>query len=100
MRLSEEQRRLIRRTVQERLGPAAEVYLFGSRLDDRARGGDIDLLVVLPAEPQQGRAVIAAGLEAALQRRLGGRKVDVILLTPHTPRRPIHEHALHTGVRL
>jgi len=43
---------------------------------------------------------VASQLEAALQRRLGGRKVDVILLTPRTPRRPIHEHALGTGVRL
>ncbi len=100
MRLDEGQRRVIRETVRQRLGREAEVYLFGSRLDDAARGGDIDLLVVLPGEPDAGRAVAASQLEAALQRRLGGRQVDVILLTPRTPRRPIHEHALRTGVRL
>lgn len=45
MRLSTEQTRLITRTVSHLTGGSADVYVFGSRLDDTARGGDIDLLL-------------------------------------------------------
>jgi predicted nucleotidyltransferase len=45
MRLSTEQTRQITRTVSQLTGGSADVYVFGSRLDDTARGGDIDLLL-------------------------------------------------------
>src|SRR5688572_26403964 len=45
MRLSPSQAQAIR-TAVARQDPAARVILFGSRADDHARGGDIDLLVI------------------------------------------------------
>jgi len=45
MRLTELQRTIIRQTVSRIAGPDALVILFGSRLDDSARGGDLDLLI-------------------------------------------------------
>jgi hypothetical protein len=45
MRLSDLQRDIFRKTVAEIFGAGAEVWLFGSRVDDNKRGGDIDLLV-------------------------------------------------------
>jgi predicted nucleotidyltransferase len=45
MRLSTAQTRQITHAVHQLAGGTAEVYLFGSRLDDNARGGDIDLLI-------------------------------------------------------
>ena len=45
MRLTQEQIRLIAQTVSRWAGEGVEVYLFGSRLNDQARGGDVDLLV-------------------------------------------------------
>ncbi len=99
MRLSERQVQIIRETVAELLGPEAEVRVFGSRVDDRARGGDIDLLVRCP-RPITDRHGAELRLGARLEMRLDGHPVDVFLLDPRTERRPIHEEALRTGVTL
>lgn len=45
MRLSAEQRQSIKDTVAKVLGDSASVLLFGSRLDDDKRGGDVGLLI-------------------------------------------------------
>ncbi len=99
MRLADHEAELIRQEVKAQFGDRARVLLFGSRVDDRARGGDVDLLVETDQCPANS-ALAAAQLEARLQRRLGGRKVDVILLTPQTRMEPIHHQALATGVPL
>ena len=99
MRLNQEQIAVICEIVKEIAGPEARVRLFGSRLDDSAKGGDIDLLVELP-QPVGNAALLAARLEARLMLRLGGRKVDVLLTAPNLTRQPIHEIALREGKRL
>ena len=99
MRLSPEHAATISRVVQRHLGASARVYLFGSRIDDEARGGDIDLLVVSDepvADPQ--RATLT--LTARLQRRLGDQPIDVLLIDPETTMQPVHQEALRTGVPL
>ena len=48
MRLSQQTQQLIKATTQEIFGIDAQVKVFGSRINDDARGGDIDLLVELP----------------------------------------------------
>lgn len=45
MRLSREEREAIVRAVTS-VDEKADVYVFGSRTDDAARGGDIDILVL------------------------------------------------------
>jgi predicted nucleotidyltransferase len=45
MRLAPNEHEMIRAAIHQQDALAA-VYLFGSRADDRARGGDIDLLVL------------------------------------------------------
>ena len=99
MRLSQKTQKIIRDTVQEAFGVEATVKLFGSRINDDARGGDIDLLVELPS--------ITAELErktmqlvAKLQLRIGDQPIDVLVPDPSTPRKPIHEQAASTGIKL
>ena len=68
MRLTAEQRRSIHREVTSFLGTTAAVFIYGSRLDDEARGGDVDLLI-RTAEPVNAleQARLQMKLEEALQ---------------------------------
>lgn len=45
MRIKEDEVKVLKESVKER-DPDAKIYLFGSRTNDQARGGDIDLLVL------------------------------------------------------
>lgn len=49
MRLAPNEVRALQRSVAELLPKGAVVRLFGSRVDDAKRGGDIDLLVETPS---------------------------------------------------
>lgn len=99
MRLSSQTQKIIRETVQEIFGPDATVAVFGSRVDDTARGGDIDLLVQ-SGNPVQQRERKALQLVARLQIRLGDQPIDVLVIDPETVPQPVHKEAIRTGVRL
>ena len=45
MRLSEDEVKVLKQSLS-RLSSNAKLYLFGSRVDDSKKGGDIDLLIV------------------------------------------------------
>ena len=72
MRLSQKQRRIIRDCVAA-VDPAAEVMLFGSRLHDKLKGGDIDLLIRSRKVTFLGRLRLKLDLMAAL----GDQKIDI-----------------------
>ena len=99
MRLSPESIAVIVQTVKDQLGEEAQVRLFGSRLDDSAKGGDIDLHITvgkaLPNWVWEG-----AQLAAKLERLLEGRKVDVRLIDASQSVQPIDHIALKEGVLL
>ena len=80
-------------------GPYAVVRLFGSRLDDAARGGDVDLHVDCPTALESPAAAIAR-LSVACSRAMSGRKVDVLLSAPGLQEQPIHRVARQEGVVL
>lgn len=99
MRLTTEQADAIRRIVMEESGNDGLVRLFGSRLDDTARGGDVDLLVQVPCAIDNP-ALFSARLSARLTRALCGRRVEVLLLAPNLRSFPIHAIAVSEGVLL
>lgn len=99
MRLTADQQQAIHRIVEEQLGTQAEVRLFGSRLNDHAKGGDIDLLVELN-QPLDNPAEVAAGLSARIMRAMRGRKVDVLIAATNLPELPIHRIARAQGALL
>lgn len=96
MRLTDEQIQAIRQLTREVAGDKAKVRVFGSRLDDTLRGGDLDLLVELP-EPVDNPALLAAQMSTRVSRALQGRKVDVLLSAPNLLHLPIHDVAFQEG---
>lgn len=99
MRLTDEQRKIIRAEVARIFGDDAVVRLFGSRVDDAGRGGDIDLYIEAQGSPREllDREL---RLYARLMRLLGERRVDIVVHPRGRSPRPIDEHARRTGVRL
>jgi predicted nucleotidyltransferase len=96
MRLSPEQAQTIRQLAHEVVGSDARVRLFGSRLDDNARGGDVDLMLEV-ADPVLNPALIAARFSARVSRLLQGRRVDVLISAPNLGRFAIHDIAYDEG---
>ncbi len=99
MRLTAEQVAIIKEATAEVFGDEVGVRLFGSRLEDDARGGDIDLLVESPLEIE-GKMDKMLTLTARLQLRLGDQPIDILVVDPSTPLNPVHRHAMQTGQRL
>lgn len=99
MRLSDEQTQIIREEVANVFGPETEVRLFGSRLDDTRRGGDIDLYIEAPGDAGELLDRELA-LHARLQRRLGEQRIDIVVHGRGQQLRPVDRHAQETGVRL
>lgn len=96
MRLTNEQIQTIRQLACQVAGSQSRVRLFGSRLDDAAIGGDVDLMLELP-EPVDNPALMAAQLSARVSRAMHGRKVDVLISAPNLMRLPIHDMAFKEG---
>jgi len=75
--------------------------LFGSRVDDTKKGGDIDLYV--EPEIQEPVALVDAKLNflVEIHRVLGDQKIDLVLnRTQSKQELPIYRVAKETGVKL
>ena len=96
MRLTDCQIQAIRQLARQVAGSQSRVRVFGSRLDDAAHGGDLDLMLELP-EPVDNPALIAAQMSAQVSRLMQGRKVDVLLSASNLMRLPIHDTAFREG---
>lgn len=99
MRLAPHHVSTIRQLATQLAGEHARVWLFGSRVRDEARGGDVDLLLELDADVAEP-AQLAASLAARVSRSMDGRRVDVLVKAPNLMHLPIHTVALAEGVRL
>lgn len=74
MRLSPEEIQGIKNALSE-IDNKAVVYLFGSRVDDNKKGGDIDLLVFSKEMSFEKKLE----LQFLLLRSLGDQKIDVVI---------------------
>jgi len=99
MRLSRASAAIVKGEVEQVFGRDARIWLFGSRVDDTARGGDIDLLI-------EADVIIDEAFDkelklcARLVRRLGDQGIDIVVHRWGAPVLPIDESAFQSGVRL
>ena len=77
MRLNPEIAGYLKQLIQEKI-PGSTIYLFGSRVDDSALGGDIDLMI-LTNEPADKR--IFRKIRIEFIKKFGWRKVDLVNFT-------------------
>lgn len=96
MRLTEAEIAHIKHNVAEVFGVNARVFLFGSRVDDYKKGGDIDLFI----EPEffQDEFMQATELSVKLKLAMGDQKIDIIVA--RDPNRLIEQEARRTGILL
>ena len=94
MRLASWEVEEIKKAAKLVFGENVKVILFGSRVDDSKKGGDIDLYVITdnPSYKKKGEFWIE------LQERLGEQKIDIIL--SEDSNRSIEQVALKEGVEL
>jgi len=75
MRLLDSQMDSIKTVISRHAGNGCRVYLFGSRLNDQARGGDIDLLIETARHlSRMQRARLKMAIESAV-----GLPVDLVV---------------------
>lgn len=100
MRLSSSQIEAIKQEAGHFFGAQAEVWLFGSRVDDTLRGGDVDLFVRAATGDADQLAAARFAFLARIKRRIGDRKIDLVLQREGGEVLPIHDLARQQGVRL
>jgi len=81
MRLSEFEIQAIQTLSKKHFGQMSRVFLFGSRVDDTLKGGDIDLFV---SSDEASYLNIENKIRflVDLKKTIGDRKIDVVLDTP------------------
>jgi len=101
MRLSEKYQTIIKTTFIEIFPEGDQLWLFGSRVDDAQRGGDIDLYVETNFATRQEADKARSLFWSHLQARLGEQKIDIVVngLKFSNPLR-IHEVARNAGILL
>ena len=77
MRIKPEIRAFLKETSAN-LFPNAGIYLFGSRTDNQARGGDIDILIL--SKKKIAPAVIRT-FRISFYKKFGYQKIDVVNFT-------------------
>lgn len=98
MRLKPNEIDAIRVTARNAFGENVVVRLFGSRVRDDLKGGDVDLHFELAGGRPDART--AAQFRMQLVKHMGERSIDLVFHDPKAAVRPIDRKAYAEGVIL
>jgi len=85
----------IKNAVQT-LAPDSELLLFGSRTNDAAKGGDIDLLLLTE---EKLPLTLISRMRRMIINEIGEQKIDLVNFSKSSTH-PFKEIALETAIRL
>lgn len=99
MRLSTNEQRLIKQSCINVFSDNSKIFVFGSRVDDAKKGGDLDLYII-PNMNISLENLYDKKIEflSKLQLYLGEQKIDVVVSKDKN--RSIEKEALATGIEL
>ncbi len=81
--------------------PTDRLWIFGSRANLQARGGDIDLYIETTDTNSESVYARKSKFISALWKKMGEQKIDVVLnMITDKLSLPIYEVAIKNGVRL
>lgn len=98
MRLTEQQIAAIKAAAAEAFGVDSVVRLFGSRVDDTRRGGDIDLYV--ETAPDVADADHEVRFRALIWKALDEEQIDIVVAARGQTNRWVDRAARREGVIL
>jgi len=82
MRISEQEKKAFCDVIEKHITPPAELRLFGSRIDDTAKGGDIDLLLIVKDEQTRSKVLLnKTEILSDIKSMIGDQKIDLIITT-------------------
>lgn len=93
MRLSPDEIKAIKETIQS-FDSEAKIWLYGSRVDDHKRGGDIDLLIFSQILNFNDKLKI----KSRLYEKIGEQKIDLLIAKDES--KPFVRIALENAVLL
>ena len=93
MRLSAQQIQIIQTLAKKHFGDTARMFLFGSRVNDKLKGGDIDLFVTASDKSTLTPENIINFL-VSLKLSVGDRKIDLVLDTDSLRKRQVFYHSI------
>ena len=104
MRMTPQQQSTLTEAVRRRFGPTGRLWVFGSRLDEQARGGDFDIMI--RCDDADATRLLEAKLNLLADLHANAafedERIDVVLFSQKLDPEPraIHRAALEHGVEL
>jgi predicted nucleotidyltransferase len=95
MRITEYQKNMIVEAVVN-IDPTAKIWLFGSRVDDNKKGGDIDIAIF--SEKIDKDVMQKVQVRRFICDRIGEQKIDIV--TTNNGKEPIFRLAVSEGIQL
>lgn len=98
MRITKHQIESLINSTRLCFGDSAIIWLFGSRVDDQKKGGDVDLYI----ETDLNHGIVDAKLkmQGQIWPAFGDQKIDILVHSRTQELSPIHKIAKSTGVRI